>query len=188
MKKLICLMISIALMTMILSGCGQAAGETPVADTAAPTEGAPATEAAEIPGETKQTQPLEPEMGVMDDVTPVGNFEIETPYGMLQYPMTWAEYVFIEQENTKDGCIMSFYAMLEGKENQPVFDVIFGGKEGDRVGEIVTDSGAVPVYFRTYSIHDNKELNEDEAIMLLAMVEDINVIYTSLEAMEQFNG
>lgn len=183
MKKMICLLLCLALTAAFLAGCAkeEATRQTEVQTEAVAPETAEAT-AAETAAET------EPQSGVLEENrAPVGNFEIETPYCMLTYPMTWQEYILIRQEQTADGCTVSFYGLLEGREEQHLFDVCFGGTEGDQVGLLQMQEGPVPVFFKTYSVAGNDSLNKDEKGMLLAMVEDINVIYTGLLALEQFS-
>lgn len=191
MKRTMSLIMCALLTVMLLAGCGE---DAPEAETIAQETLAQET----VPQQTLSTPtepaaeeetagPQEPQSGVLENNTePEACFDIETPYGMLKYPMEWVEHVEITQEENQDVLVISFYGVLEGKENHRLFDVVFGGEEGDCVGQIHTDTALVPVYFRTYSVYENKTLTEDESEMLLAMMEDINEVFSSLQAMENF--
>lgn len=177
MKKMICLTVCLMLAVLCMTGCGQSAAAP---ETAAPTEAVAAS--AETAAVT------EPVSGVLENSQqPAACFEVETPYCMLTYPMTWQHYVMIEQEQTEAGCAVAFYCILDGKDPLRLFDVRFGGTEGDPVGQLQTGEGPVDVFFKTYSVLEQPDLSEDDKEVLLAMLEDINVIYTGLQALSQFN-
>lgn len=203
MKKVTCLFVCMLLILMMSAACGSGddvRGTVPTESgivTDAPTTGTeplPSAEAAE-PAEPTQpiedtraaTEPEEDGSGILEFPAVSSDcFDIETPFGMLQYPLMWGEYVLVEQMEQDDALVISFYGILEGRDNHHLFDVIFGDGEGDYVGQILTGDEAVPVFFRTFSVYEDETLSVDEVELLIAMVEDINVIYTSLYSIDDF--
>lgn len=191
MKKTISALICLFMATIYLAGCGN--NQQDISETHQTAQTEQETSGIEEPmtTETESETESENDSAILNgsDV-PDGIFEVETPYCMLTYPMTWQYNLAIEQENIENGHIVSFYAVIEGRENLRVFDVIFGGNDdiqGDLVGQLETGSGEIPVSFKTYSIYENENLSYDESEMLLAMIEDINVIYSGLSALKNFN-
>ena len=196
MKKRMCLLVCAMLAAMVLAGCGdQTPGQettgTEIVSTPAEPTGAsitePSEEVTQPTTEAETSDPQQPQSGVLENpVGPSECFDIETPYGMLKYPLKWSSHVAIEQQERQDVFVVSFYGVLEGKENHHLFDVIFGGEEGDYIGQILSGTTAVPVFFHTYSVYENETLTADESEMLLAMMEDINEVFNSLLAMDNF--
>ncbi len=95
--------------------------------------------------ETKNEMPVvhsQPE-----DVSTIHNLEIETPYGTLYYPAQWANTVHYTQDDTQEGVYkVFFHSRIDGREDQLLFAVYFGGDEGEQLGVLLgQDEVPVPV-------------------------------------------
>ena len=191
MKKMIFMLLCLIMTALSFTACGNGQESTGESTLPAQTEQEVFVTESDAAAETEPVAQTDANSAILDSAdVPVGIFEVETPYCMLTYPLAWQYNLAIEQTDTENSHIVSFYAVIEGKENLRVFDVIFGedgGLQGDLVGQLEGESGAVPVFFKTYSVYENEELSYDESEMLLAMIEDITVIYNGLSVLENFN-
>ena len=193
MKKTIITLAILLMVTMCITGCGN---KQVAQEQTAPVEQENLIEEETLNEETEEETAMEAVTethdgsGVLDaQRAPVGIFEVETPYCMITYPLTWRNNLEIEQDDVNGMHIVSFYGAIEGKENVRIFDVIFGGygDQGDQVGRLEVDGQMIPVCFKTYSVRENESLSFDDIEMLVAMLEDINVIYSGLSVLNNFN-
>ena len=114
------------------------------------------------------------------------DFEIETPHCTLYYPAKWKEQVRIE---TVEGNAfrVEFYGQVEGKEEQHLFDIAFGGEEGYTLGHLITkDDSKIAVNIVSYDFAPGEGWQDAEANIIYAMQEDINYIIDKLEELEEF--
>lgn len=80
-----------------------------------------------------------------ENVSTIHNLEIETPYGTLYYPAQWANTVYYALDDTlADVYKVFFYSRIDGREDQLLFAVYFGGDEGEQLG-VMMDQEEVPV-------------------------------------------
>ena len=80
-----------------------------------------------------------------ENVSTIHNLEIETPYGTLYYPAQWANTVYYALDDTQaDVYKVFFYSRIDGREDQLLFAVYFGGDEGEQLG-VMMDQEEVPV-------------------------------------------
>lgn len=116
------------------------------------------------------------------------DFAIETPYCTLYYPVQWQEQVRIEAVEG-EAYVVQFYGQVEGKEEQHLFDVLFGSAEGTLIGDLKTADGAnVSISIVSYAFEFGEEWTEDERISILTMQEDINHVLGKLEMNESFDS
>lgn len=118
-----------------------------------------------------------------DEATEV--YEIETPYCTLMYPDKWENKVRTEV-GVEDICEVKFYCAIEGKPEIELFDVIFGGEEGYKIGELYNDNGTISVYVITYDLELDDSWSENEQLEILGMQEDINTIISNLNELNSF--
>lgn len=100
---------------------------------------APKAEAGEAKGEVVTKQP--------EESATINNLEIETPYCTLYYPARWASTVTWEIDDSQEDVYkVHVYSRIEGKENQLLFSIFFGGDEGEQIGAVMSsDNIPVPV-------------------------------------------
>lgn len=101
-------------------------------------------------------------------------FEIETKYGSLYYPKKWESQVRIEIDEN-DEYTVKFYGTVEGKEEQHLFNVVFGEK-GNKLGSFEKDGETVTVCLDFEENTMNDEWTEEEKNIIYAMQEDINYL------------
>lgn len=106
-------------------------------------------------------------------------FAIETPYVTLQYPVMWQDMVRVEQIEG-DVPTVQFFARMSGKEEQHLFDLCFGGQEGDCLGTVEHEGTSIALNIISYPIQVDESWTEEEVSMLYGMKEDVNVIIDAL--------
>ena len=77
----------------------------------------------------------------------INNLEIETPYATLYYPARWAGTLSYSHDDSQEEIYkVHFYSRIEGRENQLLFSIYFGGDEGEQLGAVMgQDEVPVPV-------------------------------------------
>ncbi len=93
---------------------------------------------------------------------------IRTPLCDIKFPSEWQDTADI---NVRSGaaCVVEF-KLKNGAVS--VFDIVFNGTEGDRIGALITDNGKVDVRIKSYAL----DKNSPDYDKLSMMQEDINVI------------
>lgn len=115
-----------------------------------------------------------------------GDFEIETPYCSLYFPAKWQNQVSVNKLE-EERYTVQFWGNIEGKEQQHLFDFLFGGTEGIMIGELTMEDGTViPVYI--YSVEQQMDENwtEEEKNIIYAMQEEINYTIEKIEGLDNF--
>lgn len=105
-----------------------------------------------------------------------GELKIETKYGTLYYPKKWEsnlEFVVNEQDNYS----VEFYTVIDGKEKQHLFDLVFGEYEEESVGNLTED---VNLYIHSYELEDEDKWSERDLTIYYGMQEDVNYIIDRL--------
>lgn len=105
-------------------------------------------------------------------------FVIETPYCDLSYPIKWEKELKTEVVENGESYTVKFYTTIDEK-NIPLFDVNFGGKEGDPLGTLTCEGNDISVNVINYST-DFSTYSEEEQSDLFEMVEAINVVISKL--------
>lgn len=108
-------------------------------------------------------------------------FTIETPYGNLYYPAKW-EGQFRVESVEDDNYTVQFYATLEGKEEQHLFDIVYGEVEGVALGTL----DETEVYMVYGDISLDGDWTEEEENTIYAMQEDVNYLMGMLQKEEGF--
>lgn len=150
---------SLCLILLLLTGCG---GKQPTETTVPESTEIPET-TAPVTTASQETLPL-----------PAQDHIIETPYGKLHFPGDWVP--FLHTEVTEDPYTVTFYAVLDGREElQALFALSFGGKAEEAVGAVKTADGyaAVTVHYETFTPDDTWSDRE------------INIVFTMQEALNK---
>lgn len=107
------------------------------------------------------------------------SFAIDTPYVTLYYPSIWKESARIEQkEGTPYG--LEFYAVIDGRGEIPIFDLIFGGESGDCLGYISHNGEKIRLNIVSHSVEISDDWTEEEVSTVYGMKDDVNYIITAL--------
>ena len=104
-------------------------------------------------------------------------YEIDTKYCELYYPVKWEDQitVSIDEESTY---AVEFTAVMDEKE-VPLFDLLFGGNEGYKLGTLTSDNQKVDIFIINYDFNQD-DFDEEEYLALCGMCEDVNVIISKL--------
>lgn len=116
-----------------------------------------------------------------DEEVPEEGFVIETPVVDLNYPEKWKDQVRVEQLEG-DLYTVRFFAILEGKEEQHIFDVVFGKTDGLLLGTLEQTE----IYLVYNEIAFDESWSEEESNEIYAMQEDVNCIIEMLQKEEGF--
>ena len=114
----------------------------------------------------------------------IEEMDIETSFGTLKFPAKWKEQIRIEIEDESE-CTIRFYGTVEGKEEQHLFNISFGGEGDIPIGSIIMDGVGYDVCM-TFAELDIEDWNEEDANTLFAMQEDVNYIIKCLEKNSNF--
>lgn len=113
--------------------------------------------------------------------------EVECQYGKLYYPKNWEEKVRV-YENNSDICMVEFYGTVEGKEEVQLFNIVFGGVYGSKVGELEIDGNILDVSVMLFDPIFDETWTEDEKNMIYSMQEDMNYILLELPKIKGYRG
>ena len=115
-------------------------------------------------------------------------FEISTPYGPLYYPEKWKEFVRIEETEATE-YKLQFWALIDGHEEQHLFDIVYEGKGENFLGYIHDKNGdKVSVHMECFDINISEEWSKEQKEQLFAMQEDVNYIIDRLQENEKFEN
>lgn len=106
-------------------------------------------------------------------------YVIETDYCKLYYPAKWEANLQTEIKD-EDGYVVEFYGAVEGKDKQPLFNIVFGGEADFVIGTIDKDGEAVEVGCK-FMEPAVEEWKTEEADTIYAMQEDMNYLFGMLE-------
>lgn len=120
-----------------------------------------------------------------EDDSTMHNLEIETPYTTLYYPARWANTVSDVHDDTQAGIYkVFFYSRLEGREDQLLFAVYFGGDEGEQLGAVLDQEGVpVPVNLLMAQLQ-TEGWETEETEILFSMQEAANQLVAKLPLLE----
>lgn len=107
-------------------------------------------------------------------------FAIETAYGNLYYPTKWQNQVRVHPVEG-DVYTVQFFGVIEGKAEQHLFDIVFGGTDGFTVGNLTIGDTTVSVNLVFADIALDASWNEEESNTIYAMQEDANYLLGMLE-------
>lgn len=106
---------------------------------------------------------------------------IETPYGKLVFPGTWAQYLQVERVEQPE-LELHFAASFPSGKTQKLFDIRFGEALDPAVGQVVTSDGvAVGVHVTVYSFTPDGSWPVKEATAVSEMLESLNEMLDGLD-------
>lgn len=102
--------------------------------------------------------------------------DIQTPYCTLQYPQKWADRVQIRTVEEPEYCV-SYSAVLSGREEIPLFDIVFAEEASNSAGYIQTETGElISVNVTVHSQEAETNRTEEEWTVIREMTDDLNYI------------
>lgn len=105
---------------------------------------------------------------------------IQTPYGALQYPGKWVQYLSTESSETGEYTV-SFFAELPGKERMPLFEVVFGSSGQLAVGSLQTENGeTLEVTINPHKLDFAGTWTSAEQDVVFEMMESMNYVLSQL--------
>lgn len=147
---------------------------------------------AEKAGETVQQEEQQDETTDPEDVVSTVEqqieeeeaYVIETDYCKLYYPAKWEANLQTEIKD-EEGYVVEFYGAVEGKDKQPLFNIVFGQEADFVIGTIDKDGEAVEVGC-TFMDPAVEEWNTEEADIIYAMQEDMNYLIGMIQREDGF--
>lgn len=112
------------------------------------------------------------------------NGEIRTPYLTLNYPEALADHLVVVNTNDKP-YTLEFYAVLEGRPEQRIFDIYLGEGANGNLGMVETESGNVLVGMTIYLFEPDDTWNQAEINTILAMQEGANELIAQLPLVQE---
>ena len=105
---------------------------------------------------------------------------IETPYGDLQYPAGWKNYLDLKIED-QGTYRVEFRCKMDGHAPMALFVVYFGGDKGVTVGTAKDSNGqSVEIRLEVLDLNFDSSWDEGEKRMAAAMQEDLNFVLLHL--------
>lgn len=104
---------------------------------------------------------------------------VETPYGQLQYPGIWKDYIRTEVK-TGDSCVVSFFGTVPEKEEQQLFDVVIGGSGEVLMGTLNADTGSYDVSITMYPLNTDSGWSVEDSNLLFGMQDSVNDVIAAL--------
>ncbi len=163
MKRLTALLL-ILIMSLMMTACSDKPSEATEAEATADEAAKAEQSAAENNSEQPETE------------APVETYDIETKYAVLKYPKAWQDEVDVTID---DG---TPYKVGFKCGEQPLFTLVFNGKEGDVLGTLIRDDGNVVVRVSMDKLDKKDKRYSDYS----TMQEDVNVIFQHLKEDYQF--
>ena len=117
-----------------------------------------------------------------DNASMLINGKIKTPYLTLYFDEALADHVSVVQ---KEGTpyTLEFYAVLDEKPKQHIFDITLGTGSNGNIGILDTDLGEVPAGMVMYPFEPGRSWTQDEINTVLAVQEAANGLIDQLLTM-----
>ena len=147
--------------------------QTEAAETVQPETQAP-TEATEAPAEEVPF-----EAGIADFT----DSEIQTPWLTLYYPEAFSDLLVVANTGN-DPYVLEFYAMLEERPEQRLFDVRLGKNFDGNMGIVKTAGGDIGVDLTIYAFKPEADWTQGEIDTVLAMQDAANDMLARLDLTE----
>ena len=176
MKRLLALMMCIAMLSCLLCACA----DKPQDENLQQNQG---SDTQDTTGDTTENEnpvedPSEEETTRPEDLPPIA---VETSYGTLYYQGQWEEFMVVEQTETENGVKVSFRAEFNDC-SYPLFVFCIGEGEGVEVGSVTDSEGnSHPVFASMEELEIGEDLTDVETNRLYAMQEDINFVIDNLK-------
>ena len=106
-------------------------------------------------------------------------FDIKTDYCTLKYPEEYKDTVKTTVINT--GVYAVCFTTTVNNNEVKIFDIVFGGEEGYKLGTLKDGKKSIDVYVKDYSADFPKDISEEDGNRLDVMAQKINVIISNLQ-------
>lgn len=111
-------------------------------------------------------------------------YSVVTKYCDLSYPEEW-DSLFRTEIVEGDVYTVDFYGLVEGKEDQLLFSVVFGDSN-NVFGYLTTDEGKVSVGLNVSEFFPSDDWTASEADLIYGMQEEVNYVLEKLQMNENF--
>ena len=131
---------------------------------------------------TESTEPPTPPATTVEIVECVDG-RIQTPYFALYYPETLADLLVVAK-TADDPFTLEFYAMLENKPEQRIFDIRLSETMEGNMGIVEAEDARVYADLTFYQFSPDASWTKDEINTILAMQEAANEMISSLKRVD----
>lgn len=131
--------------------------------------------------EDSSVEKIEENINILDEMSAEEDIAIETPFVDLYYPEKWDGLLRIE-EREGDTYTVRFFAQIEEREEQHIFDIIFGKTEGILLGTL----NETEIYMFYTELIFAENWSEEDKNTIYAMQEDVNHIIEMLQKEDGF--
>lgn len=104
---------------------------------------------------------------------------IKTPYCDLIFDTAFIDYLYVVH-NDETPYTVKFYAILDNRPEQRLFDITFGESKNETVVTIYSDGKKIPVSTVVYAFVPDDSWSDDEINTILAMQEVLNELIGQL--------
>lgn len=136
-------------------------------------------------------------VSVTEAMTKASGVAIATDYGTMSFPVSFEDIVIWEQEDTENGAVYTFYAVLnsgeedEEKKTAEVYSVIFETeepRENDYFIGTLPDNAGGKIYVRFDPVEDiiTDDMTEEDEELVYSAQETVNDIVESVRALPGF--
>ena len=152
--------------------------------------------AATLPVQTEPAETVQPETQAATEATEApaeevfeegivefANNEIQTPWLTLYYPEAFSDLLVVANTGS-DPYVLEFYAMLEDRPEQRIFDVRMGMNFDGNMGIVRTPEGDIGVDLTIYAFKPEADWSQGEIDTVLAMQDAANDMLERLDLME----
>ena len=118
------------------------------------------------------------------------NGQIETPFLTLYFDETLTDCLGIVHDTGKP-YVLEFYAVLEGKPEQRIFDILFAEGEEGNLGVLETDAGEFSVSMKVYDFNPDDTWTAGEIDTVLALQDTANDLIEQMmvyQMKEEYKG
>ncbi len=119
--------------------------------------------------------------GCAKEEKPANAYLIETPHGVLEYPLEYKEDVRTRQITQGDTHTVQFLTDV-GQQEILLFAIVFGGEAGMRLGAV----GGTAVFLQQPDLQLPDGIDRDTEDHIYALQEAVNKVIDSLTAREDF--
>lgn len=138
----------------------------------------------ETEGEIPESTPTVTVPAKVTEILECVNDQIPTPYFPLHYPDALADLLVVVK-TADEPFSLEFYAMLEDKPEQRIFDISLSQREKGNLGTVKTETGDVYVDVTFYKFNPDDSWTKDEINTILAMQEAVNDMIAQLDLEEE---
>lgn len=104
---------------------------------------------------------------------------IKTPYIDFVFDTAFIDYLYVVH-NDETEYVVEFYAIIDNRSKQRLFDIAFGDSTNESVMTISTEEGETPVSTVVYPFSPDDSWTQDEINTILAMQEVLNEILAQM--------